>query len=187
MLKNLLILITLISPLSSGIYSNDFCKKKTTHRCTQRNAPYIHECGQSVCTRNQTECKEYLRVENLMKQIHFIELIEPMSLKRRPAIEKEFERKFKKFQIQIEKCPLKPFDWQPSDVCNVQRRECFQSRKEILAKRRQTNCPCPRSRPFVCGNQRNHCTKNKKTCASFRFTYRDKHSLDRFQLLAIKK
>ena len=97
MLQNFLILLTLLSPLSSILNSNDFCKKNIS--CTQKNVPYIYECGQGICsTKNQTACKDYLKIEKLIKQIQFIDLFEQM----RPGSwlhnEKRLTDEFKTFQ-----------------------------------------------------------------------------------------
>lgn len=198
MFKNLNTILVLLSLFckpsdSSRLNANSFCKL-IEKECVQRNAPYIRECGRSMCTKNDTECKEYLRIENRFK--HHNRLSESTTLSftlmnhMRNFNEKLLSESFRKFQKGIKTCAKSAYKWRSNDVC-VRGRNCFgitfdrirflyaDAAKNKQNKQRQfeafksiknleqTDCPCPKLKPFTCGPENNHCSLNKEACDSF--------------------
>ena len=101
---------------------------------------------------------------------------------------------FNRFQNKIKNCSKPQYEWRPSDVC-TRERNCFRLKLTNETNLKTTNrkkfpqasCPCPRTRPFICGRQRSHCSRNKEACESFNFTYKNINSAGRSQLLDVKK
>ena len=95
---------------------------------------------------------------------------------------------FRRFQKVIKNCAKTPYKWQASDVC-LRASNCFQvvhdrirfrrlsdsaksKQKEIEAFKKMKNLehidfPCPKSKPYACGPEGNHCSLNKEACDLF--------------------
>lgn len=200
MIKNLIIILALLSPLYTyssssntivgNINSKTFCKSAPLNECSHRSAPYIYKCGEKMCTKNKTECKEYLRAEKTLKnnQIRAILDLTAMSPLRNNN-EINLQINFKKFESGIKDCTKKTYKWRPSDVC-FKKRECFQknsefARLEIHFQVFKINCPCPKSKPYVCGSPMDYCALNKDVCDSFSLMGKIKNASA--QLHAIQK
>lgn len=103
MFKNQLIVLTLTLMChlcSCSLNSINFCKLDDKE-CSQRNAPYVLQCGQSKYTRSKTECKEYFRVENKLKidQIN----VAFMNHLRNSVDDTKLLEKFRRFKSKIKK------------------------------------------------------------------------------------
>ena len=68
-LSILLLAVASLLPLSdSSLNSNNFCKLEEKH-CSS----YAYQCGPSICTRNETECKYYLKIESQLVSLTYID------------------------------------------------------------------------------------------------------------------
>ena len=90
------------------------------------------------------------------------------------------------------------FEWQPRDTC-IRGRSCLKSHIEFVKSKlvfyiqkkkvlKQADCPCPQSRPYLCGGrQSSYCSLSKEACDSFINKYKQMNSKERGQLFAIQK
>ena len=191
MLKNLLVLLAILSQLNSisnqhQLNLKDFCRL-TEKECSQTNAPYTHKCGPSMCTTNQKKCSHFLIVEKTFKYLKLKSMIEMHSMSQfipRNNSELKLIKDFTGFQSKIKNCAQTNHKWRPTDVC-VRGRYCFRKKSNTIGLN-NVDCPCPNNKPYVCGSQRNYCSANRHVCGSFSFTNKNTNSTDRFQLLGIK-
>lgn len=183
-----LMILTLVAPFCSNsniissinIQSVSFCKL-AQKKCSERNAPHLYQCDSNLCALNEIECEKYLIVKLIIK-----------SKKSNSKFKKSLQR-FRVFQSKIGKCSEKAHDWQPSGVC-IRERYCFQLANQtselnnIQSKSlKRKNCPCPKNISYACGSQKSFCSLNRKICDSFRYTYKNLNSNERYQLLSVKK
>lgn len=188
MFINILLVLTFLSSLcssstsssSSSIRSNNFCKL-ADRQCSQRSFPHIYQCGPVICTKSQTECKEYKSIENKIR---------PKGL---TAFGREYysDMNFRRFQGKIKNCSQIQYHWQSSDICipgiNCLQRKLNMLGSNIFIQFKIENCPCPTTKPYVCGEQRNLCSLNREACDSFSDTAnKNKNSNSWIQLFNIK-
>lgn len=172
MFKNFLIfLVFFFSPLcingsSIRLDSNDFCNAENL--CSHRNAPHVVQCGPSMCTKNEATCKVFGSVVEMIKYNGLIPFLDVM-ISRKNYI--HLQENFKSFQSKIKKCSQTRYDWRTAnDVC-MRGRNCFKKKfiNEMLDaffRSKNVICSCPKSKPFVCGNQRDYCSLNREACNS---------------------
>lgn len=173
MLKNILIIVVLISSLSgkvsnSSIYSKNFCKLEAEKECAQRNAPHIYQCGPGICASSETECREYLRVEKKIKFKGLLNVINVIN-SRTHFINLKLRENFNLLKDSIKNCTQTRNEWQPSQVCH-RGRDCIQKKLNFIGvfiHTTKVNCPCIQNKPYVCGSQKKFCTINKEACDSF--------------------
>ena len=143
-------------------------------------------CGQHMCSRNETECKKYLKAENAFKAYQKYEQIQSVTLLShiRYDIGIKLAEHFKQFQSKIKSCSKTVYKWQPNDMC-LRAINCFQVIHDRIRFRRQTDpskktqpfksiknlepidCPCPKHKPFACRHQNNkYCSVSKQACNS---------------------
>ena len=166
----------------SKIKSNDFCKiaPKT---CSHRYTPYIYECGPSMCTSNQTECKEYMSVEKKFKLQSFINLMNG----RVHYLDSRIKERFVRFKISVKNCILIRNKSHPKNVC-IRERDCSQNDVFSRLFLPKASCPCPKYKPFMCGRQQNLCSIDREACDSFvKTSNKNRSTTDLIQLTGIKK
>ena len=164
------------------INSDNFCKL-ATKECTNRNAPHIFPCGPSMCARNETECKQFMIVEKKIKLEAFINVLKG----RENFMNAKFKESFVRFKFNIKNCTLNRYKWQQEDVC-VRKRDCFQKKFNFfgpgMPEKSRVNCPCSKSKAYVCESQKMHCSVNKEACNSFSYlANKNRNSTDRARLL----
>ena len=138
-------------------------KIKCFYEC---QAPFIHKCGNKKCAKNETECKYYLELENLMRMLNpKISSRFLVSSNEKPAKFKfKIDAAYKSLVNKIINCLKISYAWDPNDFC-ISGRNCYT--KVLKNRLRRTECPCNKKNlTFVCdGNF--YCARNKKACDFF--------------------
>lgn len=194
MLNNLAILIVLLPLCCSHLISSHFCKRSQTE-CSQRIAPHTHQCGPSVCTRNRTECKEYLKVEKIMKKYQLVEFVESMSPTRKHHNEMKLEQDFLLFLSKLKACSQKANTRNSSEMC-ARGTHCLQNQVEYIRTvmyfrlkkfKAHVDCPCPANQSYVCGRQSELCSASREACESFSSRNKKSYPVSAKTLVGIKK
>ena len=157
--------ILLLSLKCNSINSNNFCNKLTEDECSQRYTPYIYQCGPNECTKNPTECAEYMKTKEIIRENQLNAAIRITSMSRlRNYNEVRLEEKFRKFQSIIKNCSKAAYEWRPCDVCIREKKQVYIMYGMFF---HDVEVNCPKEKPHVCGNHHAYCTLNKEACESF--------------------
>ena len=116
--------LLLLALSNDCLNSNNFCKLAAKH-CTKRNTPHVYACGASMCTRNKTDCREYLQIESKIRDNHLKAGIR-IALMAHIANYNEIKlaEGFMRFKKTIKKCTEIAYQWQPNDIC-IKGRNCL--------------------------------------------------------------
>ena len=167
--------------LTFAIYSTDICylnnsgcnheAKTNEAKCKQNKCefmyPYIHECGRDKCSKNGSDCDEFILLSRHFSARLFrtnIGLtILPVQVQ---ELIKEREMNFKKFQSKIKSCSrVKTSVLRSQDVC-LKRKKCYtldSNKSEIKRQKyKKLDCPCDGRNGYECG--KDYCTPNKYIC-----------------------
>ena len=191
MFKNLIIVFALLlSPFCENIFlnSNNFCKQADSG-CS-KNSLNIYQCERSICAKKESDFKEFMIVNEQIKVRGLVEFIEVLSgFAPNRHSNSQLKERFKQFKSKIKNCSQTRYEWEPSDVC-IRKRNCLKVnlvKSDAFIQTRKDSCPCPANKAYICGNQSNFCSLNREACESFSYTYKNKNSTARFQLLALNK
>lgn len=194
MFGKLAIVILLLSQLCSSLNSNDFCRGFThevvgkydqntyryeveTHpeKCSHRSSPYIYQCDEELCAKNETECSKYMRMKIILKN-EWLRTFFRVTILSHEQITKKVNLEIKSFQRflkRVRNCSRLPYKWEANDMC-LRKRKCYQEdikyvKLWILEIKKtqglkQTSCPCIGKHTYECGHV---CSVNKEACDSF--------------------
>ncbi len=181
--KNILIFLSLIIHLTSGLKSTDFCilKQKECRgyydkqqqenykiKCTpiKCHGKLAYECeSNSICSVNKIECDEYRQMDSYRKIINTVQTFNTKFANKHSMI----TNKIQSFNKEIKYCQNKYYKFKSNDFC-LNGKNCAEVRKELIGFgfsyrkitiTRKIDCKCPASKSFKCDK---YCTTDSIAC-----------------------
>lgn len=140
--------------MSLSLKSQDFCYYTSSKYQCEMNTDLQVPCGEDMCAKSKTLCKEYQGWYYIIKQLRHKKLREKQTKVR------------KVFDESIKICPK--YSWNKTSVC-LNNHRCYYKQSVPIKMMFDTinyvklvTCPCQGKHGYKCG--RDYCAENKASC-----------------------